>query len=307
MPGDVGDGRAGNPVRAVTGRKRLLVALVQVRSVLFSVLLDQRVAEIVAPGARRLHQPRLDLGDVEVGRNPVRAAHPVVHAHQHRLAQLRPPVEEDAAEGLEQDLPNPFAVVGVVAIARNRDQALDEPVEPVAAHEQAHALALAEPQHAHRDGEQLVGLDLKQRVPRIGLEDLGQHRLLVATRGERCTAEHSPHLAAQPRDLAGALLVRGRGVETQEPTLTETGTVRSEALDADVVEIRRTVHGGTRIGLGQHQRVPPPRDLERLRAQLRVRPAPASPATSPDRSREQPSAPPRRPRERGRTRDSRGT
>ena len=88
-----------------------------------------------------------------------------------------------------QDPPHPLAVLGVIAIARNRDQAVDEPVESVTTDEQAHALALAEPEHAHREVEQLVGLDLKQRVARIGLEDLGQRRRLVAVRRESGTAE----------------------------------------------------------------------------------------------------------------------
>ena len=38
--------------------------------------------------------------------------------------------------------------------------------------------------------------------------------------------------------------------EAQEPTFACDDTVRSEALDADVVEKRRTVHSGTRVGLG---------------------------------------------------------
>ena len=69
-PGDIGDGGAGEPVRAVAGRKRLLVARVQVRSALFAMLVDQRIAEVVAPSAGRLDQPGLHLGDVEVAGIP---------------------------------------------------------------------------------------------------------------------------------------------------------------------------------------------------------------------------------------------
>ena len=108
-----------------------------------------------------------------------------MHADEHRLAtaaalQSRwlPP---NASRRIVRD---PFAVLGVEAIARDRTQAVDEAVERVAAHEQAHALALAEPEDPHRDIEQLVGPDLKQRVPRIGLEDLGQRLRVVAVRRE---------------------------------------------------------------------------------------------------------------------------
>ena len=60
----------------------------------------------------------------------------------------------------------------MVAVARNRHQAVDEPVEAVAAHEQTNALALAKPQYSDRKGKELIGLYLKQGVARIGLEDL---------------------------------------------------------------------------------------------------------------------------------------
>ena len=74
----------------------------------------------------------------------------VVHAREARLAQLERPVERDAAERLEQDPSDVLAVLGVETVARDADQALDEPLERVPPDEQSQPLALAEPEDPDR-------------------------------------------------------------------------------------------------------------------------------------------------------------
>ena len=138
---------------------------------------------------------------------------------------------------------DPLAVLGVEAVARDADEALDEPVKPVPAHEQAQPLALAEGEDPDRDLQQVVGLDLEQRVARIGLEDLEQRLVVVAVRREPGAVEHVLHLAADDRDLPGARLVRGGRVQAEEAALADHGAVLGEPLDADVVEVRRPVDG----------------------------------------------------------------
>jgi hypothetical protein len=52
-------------------------------------LREPRIAQIIAPGAGRLHEPRLDPRKFVVVRHAIRAAHSAVHPRDHPLAQLR--------------------------------------------------------------------------------------------------------------------------------------------------------------------------------------------------------------------------
>ena len=232
------------------------------------MVFEQRVPQVVGPRPDRLDEPCLDRRRVVLGRRSVPAADDVVHAHEARLAQLERPVEGHAIQGFEQDAADAFAVLGVEAVARDQHQALDEAVERVAPHEQAQALALAQPEDPDRDVEQLAGLHLEQRVARVGLEDLLERLAVVAGRWEAGVLEHAVDLAADDRDRAGACLVRGGGVQPEEAALAARPALAVVLLDADVVEVGRAVHGRGGVGLGQHQDLRLAGEPDRLRGEL---------------------------------------
>ena len=183
-PGDVRDRGARHPVGPVARRERALVALEQLDPVLLAVLVDQRLAELVGPGADHLGEAGLDRPHVVAGDRVVAEADDVVDAREARLAQLERPVERHPAERLEQDPADPLAVLGVEAVARDAHQALHEPLERVSPQEQPQPLALAEAEDPDRQVVQLLGLHLEQRVARVGLEDLEQRLAVVACRRE---------------------------------------------------------------------------------------------------------------------------
>ena len=169
------------------------------------------------------------------------------------------------AERLAQDLADPHAVGGVEAVAREEDQARDEALVAVAAQEQPHALALAEVEDAARDLVELVRAHLEQLVAREGVDDLGERLVVVAAGRERRRARAPPRPCGAASGCRGGTLAVGeRRVEAEEAALADDVAVGVEALDADVVEVARPVHGRARVGLGQDQQV-------RLAARTRAR------------------------------------
>ena len=87
--------------------------------------------------------------------------------------------------------------------------------------EQPHPLALAKPEDADRDLEQVVGVDLHQQVARQGLEDVDQALGVMAVGGEAGVVHDVVELVAQQRDLPRAGLVGGGGVQAEEPALAD--------------------------------------------------------------------------------------
>lgn len=65
--------------------------------------------------------------------------------------------------------------------------------------------------------------------------------------------QHLLHLAPHHRHPADGLGVGGGGEESEEAPLADDVAVLVELLDPDVVEVRRPVHGGPAVRLGQHQ------------------------------------------------------
>ncbi len=85
-----------------------------------------------------------------------------MQAREHRLGELVEPVDVRPAERAREDPGDALAVLGVEPIPRDADEALDEAVESIPAHEQAQPLALTEGEDPDRDVEQIVALDLEQ-------------------------------------------------------------------------------------------------------------------------------------------------
>ena len=87
-----------------------------------------------------------------------------------------------ALEAIEHDLLDALAHFGVVAIARDVDQARIETVIGVAADEQAHGAALVQVDYAAGDADQVIDAGLEELVARIGLQDVQYGLAVVALR-----------------------------------------------------------------------------------------------------------------------------
>ena len=227
-------------------------------ALLLAVRGAQGVAEPVGPGAADLDEAVLE--GVLVG--AAEGAHPLAPGHAHDELQSRqgglahPGGELDrlAAEGLLEDVGHPQPHVGVVAVARDVDQAGHEAAEVVLADEQLGAAPLLQLGHRHRGLVELLGARLEQLVARVALEHLDEVLAGVAVRCHAGAVEHRLHLLGDQRHPHHRLGVGGGGVEAEEPSLADDLTV-VVLLDADVVEVRDAVHGGAGVGLGEHEDV----------------------------------------------------
>ena len=270
-PLHVRDRRAREEVIAVGGRERArAVAAHERRARLLAELLQQRLLQLVVPAASGLDDARLQL--LAVVRRQLAGGHAqrVVDAHEHPIRQPQPPVDGLRVERLAQDLGDAHPVVRVEAIARQEHEAGHEALVAVGAHEQPHALALAQLEDPDRDRVQLVGLDLEQLVARERVHDLDERLVVMAAAREARPLAHGLDLAAQHGDVRGHLAVRGRREEAQEAVLADHVALVVEALDAHIVEVARAVDRGAGVGLGQDQHVRLARERPRGGRQLRV-------------------------------------
>ena len=196
---DVGDRRAGQQVVAVGGRERGAVLAVERHPVLLAALLQQRLEQVVVPRAHGLDDLRLQRLDVVVRPHIGRQVQRVVDPHEHPLGQPQPPVERLRAERLGQQLADLDPVVRVEAVARDEDEAAHEALVAVRAHEQPHALALAELEDADGHLVEVVDTDLEQLVARERVDD-GDQRLVVVAAGHEAgaLAHRLPPCAAAP-------------------------------------------------------------------------------------------------------------
>jgi hypothetical protein len=95
----IGHRRAGRPVLAVARRERVAPALEALKPGLLAVLGDQRVAKVVAPGAGRPREARLDLGHRRL-RGAGGRAEEEVDPHEDRLGEQRRPLVERRVQRL---------------------------------------------------------------------------------------------------------------------------------------------------------------------------------------------------------------
>ena len=172
------------------------------------------------------------------------AMHDVVDAHEHRLRQQQAPVDFGAAHRTPRRIsPDPLAVLGVEAVARDEHQARDKPVERIAPREQAHALALAEREDPHRDHR-------TARRRRSGTASRADSSSRISTSalaswlsGGKPARASTRSTFSRSSGISRASPVGGRRVQPEEAPLAGDPAVGSEALDADVVEIGGPVDG----------------------------------------------------------------
>src|SRR5262249_15576778 len=147
-------------------------------------------------------------------------------------------------ELLEQDLLDLQPVGRGEPVARKVDQARGEAAIRVAAHEQPQLPAAGQAQHAYHRAVEVVGGNLEQLVARVGLQDLHQGLAGVAARRQPGPVDHLGDLASDHWQVPYARPVGGRGEQAEEAALPHHIAVGVEELDADVVQVRRAVHGG---------------------------------------------------------------
>ena len=243
--------RSRHPIGPVRGREGVAVAPEERAAALLTVLLEQRLSQVVGPGTRGGDYPPLELAGIEVLQPGRVRVYEVVQPHEDGLGHARRVVDAGRVERLPQDRLDPLPVLGVEPVPRHVHEAGEEAPEGVAANEEADPLALAEMEDPHRDLEQLVDGDLEELVTRELLEDLDQRLLVVASRREVGLGQHRVDFPPQHRDLLRARVVGRVRVEAEESLLADDPTVRVDSLHPDVVEVRRAVDGGPRVRLRQ--------------------------------------------------------
>ena len=179
---DVVHGDFERRVLLVGGREGVAPGAVEPQRLGLAVGVEQRVLELVLPGADRLRDAALELDGVDAAVGIRRRAHQHVQPREHGLRQRHLRFDRRAAEGLERELLDALARLRVVAVARHVDEAGIEAAERVAAHEQAHLRALVEVHDAAHDADEVRHGRLEQLVARERLERVHE-RLVVVARG----------------------------------------------------------------------------------------------------------------------------
>ena len=226
---DVRERGAGHPVGPVGGWKSLRVTAKQLGAALLAELLDERLLEVVGPGARGRHEHHLDLACVEFRHLAGFHVRDEMQAYHDGLGHARRVVDARGAGGVSQDRLDAAPVLRVEAVARHEHEHREEAPKRVAPCEQPQSLALAEVKDPHRHLEQLVRRDLEQLVARIRVEDLEQRLLVVAAVREARALEHRGDPAPQDRDLGRGRAVGRVRVEPEEATLPGHVPVRSRS------------------------------------------------------------------------------
>ena len=112
-------------------------------------------------------------------------------------------------------------------------------------------------QDARGRAQQLFGGGLEELVARVGVQNVGQRLAGVAARRQAGARDHVSHFAPQQRDAAWRGAVGGGREQAQKAVFATHLPGGVEALDGDVVQVARPVHGGARSGLGHHQQFGP--------------------------------------------------
>ena len=228
----------------------------ELRALALAVLADDGGDEVVAPGPRRLGEPALEVGDVDVGDlGALGRVDDEVHAGRRRLVDAGGELDVLAVEALAQDLREALAHGGAVAVARQVDEHRDVAPVGVAAHERPQLAPLAREHHVLRHRGQLGRRGVEELVARVVLQRVHQRLAGVAARVEAGAGHHLGDLLAQHRDPGDRLGVGRTREEAEESALAGDLAVGAEGLHADVVEVRRAVDRGARVGLGQHEQL----------------------------------------------------
>ena len=139
-------------------------------------------------------------------------------------------------------------------VARQKQQHRGEPVEGVAAFEQAHTRPVIEVQDAPRLAEQLVLAHLEEFVAGM-VFDQGLQALFVVAAGRHAgPGQDVGDLLADQRHGAGRLIIGLGGEQADEADLAIGLAGGVVAFDADVIHVAAAVHPRPYVGFGDGQR-----------------------------------------------------
>jgi hypothetical protein len=250
-PADVADGRAGRVVVLVARRHRVRVAVVEQQALFLAELLDERVGEVVGPGAQRGREPRLDRRRVVVGHGARPGVDDEVQPGHGRVGDQRRLLGVHTVERRHQRLADVHVDRLGEPAQRQVDEAGEEPLEAVAAHPQPQPLAVLQLQDRDGVAVQVVDLGLQQLVARVAVQDVDEHLRLVVVPRVGGALQHRAHLPPHDRDVEQRLLGDVLRVQPEEAALAGGPALRVEPPDADVVEVAPALHGRPGVGLGQ--------------------------------------------------------
>ena len=173
-------------------------------------VVEQRILQLVLPGADRLRDPALELDRIDAGIRLGRGADQHVQPRQYGLGQRYLRLDREPAEGFQRELLDSLPGLGVVAVTRHVDEAGVEAAEHVAAHEQADLRTLVEVHDAAHDPDQVRDRRLEQFITRESFQRVNE-RLVVVARGLQAEMpDDALYLVAQHGDFARAPAVRAR-------------------------------------------------------------------------------------------------
>ncbi len=235
----------------------VVVAAQQLGGALLAEFGVQRVGEAVGPGARGLDQAGLDALLVGVGQlrqlGALRDPDDEVQPGEDRLGVPGREVDAGAAELLLEDVDDPQPYAGGVAVTGEVDERGVVAAVLVLPQVEPQAAAFLQVQDGGGDALELGDRGLEELVARVRLQDLEQVAPVVAVGREPGDLQYLVHLAPDDRDAPDGLGVGGGREQAQEAPLADDLAVLVELLDADVVEVRRPVHGRPAVRLGEDE------------------------------------------------------
>ncbi|EXI92915.1 MAG: hypothetical protein AW12_00214 [Candidatus Accumulibacter sp. BA-94] len=230
------------------------VAAQQTVAMLLAIVADEILFQLVAPAADDARCLTLDRSGIVSVVRADRRARDEVQAGEARLADHDEVVHPFRCQRLVEQRRDPFADRRVEAVTWHVGDDRNVAPPAVVTHEDPHLLAFMQGDDPTRDPHQVGVRDLDQFVTRIGLEDIEQRLVAMAARDETDLLPHAGHLLAQQRNVGRRHVIDVRGVQADEGAQTDNAAAVIEALDADEVEIGRTMDRRAGIGLDQDQR-----------------------------------------------------
>ncbi len=234
-----------------------------------AALLDERIAQAIRPGGRRLGDPLLDRGQIDLAATFGIRADNHVHSGMDGARDLHMALDALAVEAFEHDLLDALSHFGAVAVTGNVDEARIKTMVRVATRQYAHRPAFVEVDDPTRNADQVIDARLKQLVPRIRLEHIEDGLAVVPVRIEAEVLDDFFHFAAQDWNVTRTSVVSARSPQSEKPVFTADSAAIVESLDADIVQVFAAMHGRDGVGLRNDQKFAIARPCTNIAAQLR--------------------------------------